>query len=90
MGVYIRGVPLYTGLNINPLTLSVAKSSLTIVDKFSSESLVWKMFEGEMLIITLSTTLLEIFCKIILNFQVIVKSFTDPKDNFKKTSYYKC
>ena len=38
-----------------------------------------------MLIRTLSTTVLEILCKIILNFQVIVKSITDPEDNFKKT-----
>ena len=39
-----------------------------------------------MLLRTLSTTLLEIFCKIILNFQLIVKSITDPEDNFKKGS----
>ena len=39
-----------------------------------------------MLIRTLSTTLLEIFCEIILTFQVIVKSIKDPEDNFKKIS----
>ena len=39
-----------------------------------------------MLIRTLSTTLLEIFFEIILNFQVIVKSIKDPEDNFKKIS----
>ena len=37
-----------------------------------------KIFEGEMLIRTFFTTLLQIFCKFILNFQVIVKSFLDP------------
>ena len=31
-------------------------------------------------------TLLEIFCEITLNFQVIVKSIIDPDDNFKNTS----
>ena len=45
-----------------------------------------KIFEGEMLNRTQTTTLLEIFCKIILNFQNIVKSIKDPDDNFKKSS----
>ena len=40
-----------------------------------------KIFEGEILIRTLPTILLEIFCKIILNPKVIVKSIHDPDDN---------
>ena len=46
-----------------------------------------KIFEGEMLIRTLSTTLLQIFCKIILNSEVIVKSIIDPDDNFLRNSF---
>ena len=39
------------------------------------------MFQGGMLIRTLPTTLLQIFCKIILNSQVIIKSIIDPDNN---------
>ena len=42
-----------------------------------------KIFEGEMYIISLPTTLIQIFYKYVLNFQVIIKSFNDPDDNFK-------
>ena len=45
-----------------------------------------KIFDGDMLIRTLTTTLLQIFLKINLNFQVIVKSIKDPDDNFKMNS----
>ena len=37
-----------------------------------------------MFIRTSRTTLLQIFCKIIINFQVIVKSIFDPDDNFTR------
>ena len=56
------------------LMLTVAKSSLTILMKSWSKSVVRKMFDGEMLIGTLLTTLLQVFCKIIDNLKVIVKS----------------
>ena len=39
-------------------------------------------FVREMLIRTLSTNLLQIFCEIFLNSKVIVKSIIDPDDNF--------
>ena len=39
-----------------------------------------------MLIKTLPTTLHQIFCKIILNSEVIVKSIKDPDDNVKRNS----
>ena len=39
-------------------------------------------FKAEMFIGALSPTLLQIFCKIILNSKVIVKSIIDPDDNF--------
>ena len=50
------------------------------------KSMIRKLFDGEMLIGTLATTLLQIFCKIILNFLVIVKSILDPDDNSCKNS----
>ena len=34
----------------------------------------------------LSTTLLQIVCKIVPNFQVIVKNIKDPDDNFMNNS----
>ena len=40
-----------------------------------------KLFEAEMLIRTLPTTLLQIFRKIIVNSKVIEKSIKDPDDN---------
>ena len=42
--------------------------------------------KGEMLMRTLPTSLLELFCKIILNSKVIAKSTIDPDDNSFK--YY--
>ena len=45
-----------------------------------------KIFVQEMCFKPLSTTHLQIVCKIILNLQVIVKSIKDPDDNFKCTS----
>ena len=41
-----------------------------------------KIFDGEMFIMTLPTTLLENICKIIFNSKVIFKSITDPDDNY--------
>ena len=35
---------------------------------------------------TLPTTLLQTFCKIILNSKVIIKSIIDPDDNFSRNS----
>ena len=44
--------------------------------------MIGKLFKGEMLFRTLSTTLFQIFSKIILNSKVSVKSILDPDDNF--------
>ena len=46
-----------------------------------------KIFLGEMSIRILSTTLFQIFCKIILNFKVIVKSIIDPDGNFQEGTH---
>ena len=40
-----------------------------------------KIYGGETLIRTLSTTLFQIFCELILNSLVIVKSIIDPDGN---------
>ena len=40
----------------------------------------WKIFEGELFIITLSTTPLQIVCKLLLHSKVIFKSMTSPDD----------
>ena len=66
---------------INPLTLTAAKSSLTIAMKFCRKSKFKKIFDGEISMRRLPTTLLQIFCKTILNFKVIVKNIIDPDDN---------
>ena len=41
------------------------------------------MFDGEMSIKTLTTTLLQIFCNAIFTFKEIVKSVIDPDDNLR-------
>ena len=44
----------------------------------SAKRIFRKILEGEIFIRSLLTTLLQTFCEIILNFQVIVRSFKDP------------
>ena len=51
----------------------------------AGKSKVQKIFDGEMVIRTKPTNLLQIFCKIILNFKVTVKSIIDPDDNVKRS-----
>ena len=50
------------------------------------ESIVWNIIEEELLIETLPTTLLRIFCNFILNFKIIAQSIIDPDDNFLENS----
>ena len=59
-----------------------AQSCLTILMKSFDQRELGKIFEGKMLIRTLPTTFLQIFCEENLDFQVIVKSNMDPDDNF--------
>ena len=51
------------------------------------ECIDWKIFEEEILMGTFPTTLLQIFCEIILNSHIIVKSVLDPDDNFTRSIY---
>ena len=69
-----------TGLNGSGTRCSLA----IFIKSFSRKHFFLKIFEGEMLIRTQQTTHIQILCKMILNFQVIVKSIINPDDNFKK------
>ena len=51
-------------------------------DNKKAKSKVQKICEGEMLIRILPTTLLQIFCKIILYSKVINKNMVHPDNNF--------
>ena len=67
---------------LNPLTLREAKGGLTMLVKSFRQKHNWKIFEGEMLIRTLSTTLFQLLCKIVLNFKVIDMNIKEPYNNF--------
>ena len=56
-----------------------------IIFYLAGNSIVKKLFDGEMLIRTLPTTLLQIFCNIILNSKVIDENILDPDDNFERS-----
>ena len=56
------------------ITLRVAKTAQTILIILLNKSIFWKKFEGEMFIRRHATTLVQTFCKFLLNSQVIFKS----------------
>ena len=70
--------------DMNPLMLTAAKSSLT--NLIPGKSIFREIFEGMIFYRTIPTTLLQIFCKIILNSKVIVKSIVVPDGNWKWNS----
>ena len=61
--------------------LKVAENSVPIFEK------PFRPFEGELLIRAFTLTLIQIFCEVIFDFQVIVKIVIDPDVNFKNTSW---
>ena len=68
---------------LNSLALRAAKTGLTILLIFSSQKrFSSKIFEGEMFIRILPTTLIQIFCENLLYFQVIFKSMKIADDTF--------
>ena len=71
---------------LNPWMPIMAKTFRQFWWNLFGESLIGKIFEGEMFIRTLPITLLQIFCKIIFNCKVIVKSIPGPDDNFYRKS----
>ena len=70
------------GLNIfNPLIPTAAKKQPDNFDQIlPGKGIVRKIFDGEMLVRTYPTTLPQMFCKIIFNFKVMVKSSLGPDD----------
>ena len=73
----------YTG-TLNGEMLGRIFNSLSIADLILvavRSSTDWKMFEGEMLIRTISTISLQILCRVTLTFQVIFKHINDPDGN---------
>ena len=58
-----------------------AKSILRKLMNIAGKNTVGKIFQGEIFFITPPTTLPQIFCKTIPNFEVIVKNILDPDDN---------
>ena len=69
--------------------LIATKCSLTIFMTFHMPQPIvkfGKVLQGVMSNRTLPTTLLQTFCKIILSFQVIIKSVKGPDDNFMSIS----
>ena len=52
----------------------------------SAKSRIWKLFEGEMIMRSLPTTLIEPFRKIIFNYKVILKSNINADDNVERES----
>ena len=51
-------------------------------DIFQSKAFFVKMFEGDMIIRTIPVSVLQIFCKIIVNFEVFIKGIISSDDNF--------
>ena len=70
-----------TGFNgFQALLLTAVKKASQFLSNLEGKSRVRRIFDGEMFIQTLLTTLLEFFCKIILVYEVKVKS-TEVSDN---------
>ena len=73
-------------MDFNPLMLTTAKTGLPILIKNSNKSIFWKIFEGEMLIRSQTTTLLQIFCELLLYSPVIFKSMRVADITFWRNS----
>ena len=52
--------------------------------------MIQKIFEGEMLIRTQPTTLLQIFFESMFDSKVIIKNIKDPDDTFYLSSKHEC
>ena len=69
----------------NPSKLTAVKSSLTILVKSFRQKQSCEIFEGER---TFPTTLLQLFYKIILNSEDIIKSILDADDNLGRKRWH--
>ena len=66
----------------NPLMLITAKTAWQFWWNIAGKNKFRKIFDGDMFMRILLTTLLQIFCKIILNSKTVVISIGVPDDNF--------
>ena len=62
--------------------LTTAKTAWRFYWNIVGKSIIRKIFDGEMFIRSLLTTLSQFFDKIIPNSKIIVKGIRDPDDNF--------
>ena len=63
------------------MILLLMKQSNEFWCNLSGYSMIEKIFDGEVLMRTLTTSLLQIICEITLNPKVIAKSIVNPEDN---------
>ena len=64
----------------NPFIPVAAKTARQFWRYLTNKSNIQKIFEEELFIATLSTTLLQIFCKVMLHSKIIFKSMSGPDD----------
>ena len=79
---YYHSLP-FSAIKLNPFMPVATETAWRFWWNLSSKSIVWKIVEGKMLMRTLQSTFLQIFCNIILNSKSIAKSSINP-DNIVK------
>ena len=67
---------------LKPFTFRAAKTDLRILKYITYQSIIWKTFEGEMIIRSQTTTLLQICYELSPYLQVIFKSMRVADDTF--------
>ena len=65
-------------INFNPFMPAAAKTAWQFWWFLANKSNIWILFEGELFIRTLSTTLHQIIWKLMLHSKIIFKSMMDP------------
>ena len=87
MKLNIRSLSKKSWLESKKSNSDTAINNFDVHQNLSSESIVRKIFEGEMWIRTLPTSFLQIFCKIIFLSKIISESSFDPDENSKWNSW---
>ena len=67
-------------VSANPFMPAASKTAGQFWGYLSNDSDIKKIFEGELFILTLSSTLFQISCEFMLHFKVISKSLIEPDD----------
>ena len=73
-------LPVLKGIIVNPSISVAPKTTRLFWWYLSNKGIMRKIFEGEMFIRTLSTTLLQIFCELKLYSKIIFKNMISPDD----------